>query len=74
MPKLGRSFDIADLNLNAIYKERTEMFRSTIMVDGVHVGWHQDSSGNLYHYDGVIWDVVPEMRVNQLEYLGEGND
>ncbi len=33
-------------------------------------GWYQDSNGNLYQYDGVIWDEVPKERVEKLEYLG----
>lgn len=33
-------------------------------------GWYQDIDGNLYNYDGVIWDVVPEVRLENLEYLG----
>jgi len=33
-------------------------------------GWYQDGGGNLYRYDGVIWDEVPKERVEKLEYLG----
>jgi hypothetical protein len=33
-------------------------------------GWYQNVGGQLYHYDGVIWDEVPEVRVSDLEYLG----
>lgn len=33
-------------------------------------GWYQDDRGQLYFYDGVIWDEVPAMKVDSLEYLG----
>lgn len=33
-------------------------------------GWYQDKEGKLYHYDGAIWDVIPEVKVVNLEYLG----
>jgi hypothetical protein len=36
----------------------------------VKAGWYQDGQGNLYQYDGVIWDEVPKERVEKLEYLG----
>jgi hypothetical protein len=35
------------------------------------LGWYQNSSGDLFHYDGVVWDVVPREQVKNLEYLGE---
>ena len=37
----------------------------------VDVGWYQNSSGDLHHYDGTVWDVVPQQRVQDLEFLGE---
>lgn len=33
-------------------------------------GWYQDVEGNLYKYDGVVWDVVPDSRAGKLEFLG----
>jgi len=33
-------------------------------------GWYQDKEGKLYHYDGVIWDIVPDVKVVNLEHLG----
>jgi hypothetical protein len=36
----------------------------------IKAGWYQDADGNLYQYDGVIWDEVPKDRVEKLEYLG----
>lgn len=34
-------------------------------------GWYQNSAGELFHYDGVVWDQVPEETLNNLEFLGE---
>ena len=36
----------------------------------IEEGWYQNSEGRLYHYDGVVWDVVPIQRTADLEYLG----
>lgn len=36
----------------------------------VSAGWYQDSVGELYHYDGVIWDNVPKVKIDDLEFLG----
>lgn len=36
----------------------------------LHPGWYQSASGELYHYDGVIWDKVPYEDLTKLEYLG----
>jgi hypothetical protein len=33
-------------------------------------GWYQNHDGQLFHYDGVIWDEVPSERIEKLEYLG----
>ena len=33
-------------------------------------GWYQDLNGNLYQYDGVVWDVVPGRESGELEFLG----
>tara|TARA_B110000503_G_scaffold88259_1_gene133836 strand:- start:14787 stop:15014 length:228 start_codon:yes stop_codon:yes gene_type:complete len=33
-------------------------------------GWYQNSSGVLFHYDGVVWDNVPSEQVIDLEFLG----
>lgn len=35
-----------------------------------NTGWYQNSKGELFHYDGTIWDNVPEERLQALEYLG----
>lgn len=34
------------------------------------VGWYQNSHGDLFHYDGTVWDQVPSERIGDLEYLG----
>lgn len=36
----------------------------------VRQGWYQNKKGDLYHYDGVVWDKVPEEQIKSLEYLG----
>lgn len=36
----------------------------------LEAGWYQDGDGNLYKYDGVIWDEVPKERLEKLEFLG----
>lgn len=36
----------------------------------VSAGWYQNSKGDLYHYDGTVWDKVPEQKVQELEFLG----
>lgn len=33
-------------------------------------GWYQNGNGQLFYYDGVVWDVVPSERIEKLEYLG----
>lgn len=37
---------------------------------GYQMGWYQDVDGNLYKYDGVVWDVVPRKEAGELEFLG----
>jgi hypothetical protein len=36
----------------------------------VVVGWYQNSKGDLFHYDGTIWDSVPSDKLQDLEFLG----
>ena len=33
-------------------------------------GWYQNSDGKLFHYDGVVWDEVPNEKQEDLEFLG----
>jgi hypothetical protein len=44
--------------------------QSSVTVDGVEVGWYQDGKGSLHHYDGVVWDSVPNGQIGELEFLG----
>lgn len=39
-------------------------------VDSTVRGWYQNSHGELYHYDGVVWDEVPNDKTDNLEFLG----
>jgi len=36
----------------------------------VRQGWYQNSAGDLFHYDGVVWDNVPQGKIDDLEFLG----
>lgn len=36
----------------------------------VATGWYQNKRGELFKYDGVVWDVVPSERISDLEFLG----
>ena len=33
-------------------------------------GWYQNSRGDLFHYDGTVWDVLPDEPFKSLGYLG----
>ena len=62
--------------------ETTELISSMYSEDGLafevrvepkplgKAGWYQNPKGELFHFDGVVWDVVPEERTAELEYLG----
>lgn len=78
---LGQSYDEIDRllsGLNSGYKEALldlmdikqdiETVPKERYVD-YKAGWYQDLSGNLYKYDGVVWDVVPG-RDTKVEFLG----
>lgn len=34
-------------------------------------GWYQNSHGDLYHYDGIVWDNIPSEKLSNLEFLGK---
>lgn len=53
-------------DLDAIGRPKAEPNR---FVD-YKAGWYQDLNGNLYQYDGVVWDVVPVKEAGELEFLG----
>jgi hypothetical protein len=40
------------------------------MFEKLSPGWYQDNKGGLFHYDGVVWDTVPDAKYQELEYLG----
>ena len=64
MPKLGRAEE--RLDAHKIYMERVEEVKDQRTEDG----WYQDKAGRLYHFDGNVWDVIPEEVIQGLEYLG----
>jgi hypothetical protein len=49
--------------LDFIKSERSK-FTEAVM------GWYQNSDGDLFHYDGVIWDKIPKEAIQELEFLG----
>lgn len=53
-------------DLDAIGKPKADPNR---FVD-YKAGWYQDLEGNLYKYDGVVWDIVPRKEAGELEFLG----
>lgn len=70
MPKLGRSVETMEtanvMDAHDLYVKRVQAMKS----QSAEVGWYQDSDGGLYHFDGLVWDVVPEEVTKRLEYLG----
>jgi hypothetical protein len=36
-------------------------------------GWYQNTKGTLYHYDGLVWDIVPAEPLKNLEFLGRAH-
>jgi hypothetical protein len=48
-------------------------FGATLLPDTfeeVEPGWYQDKKGDLFFYDGIVWDIVPTVKISDLEYLG----
>lgn len=67
MPKLGRTEERMDIvDAHDMYMKRVQAMRN----QDVGIGWYQDGDGGLYHFDGQVWDVVPEEMRKRLEYLG----
>lgn len=67
MPKLGRAEERTEqLNAHDMYMKRVQAMK----IGDAGIGWYQDSDGGLYHFDGKVWDVVPEEMTKRLEYLG----
>lgn len=56
-------------SLEEIQESRTTSQPVNRFVD-YKTGWYQDLDGNLYKYDGIIWDVVPGRETGELEFLG----
>jgi hypothetical protein len=56
------SYDLDSIMRNRTKKEDTHL--------DITAGWYQSIKGSLYHYDGVVWDEVPESDIKQLQYLG----
>lgn len=54
-------------DLDSIMRSRAK--REDIHLN-ISAGWYQSIKGSLYHYDGVVWDEVPEFELKSLEYLG----
>lgn len=52
--------NVPELNLEFMRKDDVK----------VSAGWYQNAVGDLYHYDGVVWDTVPSERIQDLEFLG----
>lgn len=59
-----------DLNINEILEQVASAARDEKGRWSFKAGWYQDIDGRLYKYDGVVWDVVPEVPAASLEYLG----
>jgi hypothetical protein len=67
MPKLGRPEEtLENTEIEDGYKKRVQAMKN----QDVGVGWYQDSDGGLFHFNGTVWDVVPEELKKRLEYLG----
>jgi hypothetical protein len=62
--------DFNEVMMNTPRDSFGKFIQSSVIVEGVHVGWYQDTRGSLYHYDGVVWDIVPDGSISRLEYLG----
>lgn len=64
MPKLGRPEERIDAH--GMHLKRVQSMKD----QDKGIGWYQDTEGNLWHFDGSVWDVVPEQMTKRLEYLG----
>lgn len=59
---------LRDDELPEFLREDTTITRKAMKL--MSKGWYQDSVGELYHYDGVVWDNVPKEKIDDLEFLG----
>ena len=55
-----------NFDVNEMYLRRVQAMKD----QDKGVGWYQDADGELYHFNGLVWDVVPESFMKRLEYLG----
>lgn len=68
---VGRDMnDVPSLEETLQTLERLRFMRQEGRFEGMSSGWYQNSIGDLYHYDGVVWDNVPDEQIKNLEYLG----
>lgn len=58
---------------NRLENEKAAILTELEFISGgveLEAGWYQDEEGDLYRYDGVVWDSVPNGSLKKLEYLG----
>lgn len=60
--------ELTEDQLPEFLREDTTITRKAMKL--MSSGWYQDSVGELYHYDGVVWDKVPKAKIDDLEFLG----
>lgn len=51
-------------------RQKGDLEKLKFMDPNTTPGWYQNLKGELFHYDGVIWDTVPNEKIKDLEYLG----
>ena len=64
---------LAELGDNSPESLKRDVYRDTKgrwVSAEVSEGWYQNASGELFHYDGVVWDNVPAEKLSELEFLG----
>lgn len=69
MPKLGKIDEPqgeSEFDAHGMYMKRVQAMRDR----DKGVGWYQDDNGGLYHFNGSVWDVLPDEVTKGLEYLG----
>lgn len=70
---IGDEYALAKEELLELKEELTVMAEPAVKPNRFaeyETGWYQDLEGNLYMYDGVVWDVVPRKEAGELEFLG----
>lgn len=64
----GESEEI--LKLLDLYVSNNQELKPTREIKVSDAGWYQNADGKLFHYDGVVWDEVPDEKQGDLEFLG----